>query len=134
MDDSKTYTSLRADGAPCKGNALPGSSFCFAHDPAYQERRQEGQRLGGRNTSNAARTAKQWAATGQEIDASELPAILRAMIVDVHRGRIKPSVATAIANLAKVSVSITVDVDLKRRIEALEEATGHHPGQLRRVG
>lgn len=134
MDDTNTCHSLRADGTPCKGKALPGSAFCFAHDPAYEERRQEGQRRGGKNKSNAARVAKQWAAVGREIDPDDLPAILRAMIVQVRMGSIEPAYANAIAALAKTSVAITVDIDLERRIEALEGAAGYHDGQrLRRV-
>ena len=73
-----------------------------------------------------------WAAAGREIKGEDLPAMLRAAILDVRVGKIEPAVATAIATLAKTSVAITVDIDLERRIEALERESGQ-PSPIRRV-
>ena len=133
MVTDRQCTATTKSGARCKGVALSDESLCFVHAPSVQARRDESRRLGGRNKSNLARAAKTWAATGREIEAEDLPAILRAMIIDVRMGSIEPSVASAIATLAKASVSITTEIDLERRIQALEEATGHQSGHLRRV-
>ena len=133
MVTDRQCTATTKSGARCKGVALSDESLCFVHAPSMQARRDESRRRGGQAKSNAARAAKMWAATGREIAPDDLPAMLRAAILDVRVGTIEPSVATAIATLAKASVAITTDIDLERRIEALEQATGHQPGQLRRV-
>ncbi len=135
MDDVKKCTSSRADGEPCKGDALPGEAFCFAHHPGMQERRRDGQRRGGKNKSNVARAARQWAAIGQQIPDADLPNLLKATILDVRAGRVEPNVATAIAGLAKVAVQLHGDLDIERRLTDLEAATNAPDGRrsLRRV-
>jgi hypothetical protein len=129
----KRCTSIRADGTPCRANALPDSAYCFSHDPAVRERRIEGNRRGGHARSTARRAARHWAAVGHEIADGDLPALLKATILDVRTGKIEPSVATAIATLAKTAVAITVDIDLEQRIAALEQDAGLSPSRLRRV-
>lgn len=129
MAPVKKCTSLRADGQPCQADALPGKTVCFAHDPSMQERRKAGARKGGINKGNAARVAKQWAAAGHAISSEDLPALVRAAILDVRYGRITPSVATAIAQLARTSLQLEHDIELEARIAALEaaiERTGAH--------
>lgn len=124
MATVKKCTHLKLDHTPCKGNTLPNSTFCWVHDPRYAEARKAGQRRGGKNKSNVARAARQWAAIGREIPDDDLPAMLKAAIIDVKAGRIEPSVASAIANLAKTAVSLRGDLELETRIAALEEAAG----------
>lgn len=135
MHDVKKCTSARADGQPCKAKALPGEAVCWAHHPGMAERRREGQRRGGQMKGNLRRAARQWAAAGQVIENDDLPAMLRAAMLDLRIGRIEPAVATALATLAKASVAITVDIDLEKRIEALEaDAASRHLSQpFRRV-
>jgi hypothetical protein len=53
-----------------------------------------------------------------------LPAILRACLLDVRLGKIEPSVASAIAALAKASVALSHDLELEARISALEAQAG----------
>ncbi len=135
MAVKRTCTSPRADGDPCKADVLPGEVFCFAHHPDMQERRKAGQRRGGKAKSNTARAAKLWAAVGREIPDADLPALLKACIVDVRAGRVEPAQATAIATLAKAAVQLHADIELEHRIEALEQEAGLQArGQLRRVG
>jgi pyridoxine/pyridoxamine 5'-phosphate oxidase len=127
-------TATRADGKPCTAWALPSHGLCIAHDADYRATHKAASRKGGRNKSTQARAAKQWAAVGREIDQGDLPAMLRAAIADVWEGRLEPSQASAIATLAKASVSITNEIELEKRIEALEEAAGiAQGGNLRRV-
>lgn len=116
--------SLTTEGKPCKGTPLPGRPYCLAHDPEAADRRAEGNRKGGEARANARRAAKQWAAIGEQIDAEHLPAILRACMLSVKAGTLEPARATAIAGLAKASISITNELTLEERIRALEEAAG----------
>ncbi len=122
-------------GEPCKSFAISERGFCVSHDPAYQARKHEGSRRGGEAKANARRAAKQWAAIGREIDQADLPAVLRAAIAAVWEGTLEPSQASAIATLAKTSVSITNDIELEERLARLEAAAGidQGSGSLRRI-
>jgi hypothetical protein len=125
----------KADGTPCRSFAVSDAGWCVSHDPDRQESNREASRRGGENRSAYRRAARQWAAAGQEIEEADLPALIRATIIDVREGRIEPSVATAIAQLAKTAVQLTNDLELTKRIEALEEAAGlaESTGKIRRL-
>jgi len=126
---------LKAGGTPCGGNALAGKAYCWSHDPELAEQRAEGARRGGEQRSTARRAAKQWAAIGEQLKPADLPAILRSCMFSVKSGHLEPAQATAIAALAKTSVSITNEIDLEARLSALEAAAGmNQPGNgIRRV-
>ncbi len=74
--------------------------------------------------------------TGEQVRQEDLPAILRACLLDVRLGKIEPSVAGAIATLARTSVQLTTELELERRIAALEASAGFsQPGSnIRRIG
>ncbi len=120
-------------GPRCRADALPGEDLCFTHSPRVKVERADARRRGGQAKSNAARAAKMWAAVGREIPDENLPALLKAAMLDVRAGKIEPAVATALATLAKAAVSITADIDLERRIDALEQEAGLSSGPIRRV-
>ena len=124
--DVDLCTSTRADGQPCTARALPDSMFCFAHDPDVREKRLAGNRRGGQAKSNAARAARAWAAIGREIPDADLPAVVKALIFSVRAGAVEPGVATCIANLAKTAVQLHGDLDVERRLQALEDALAEH--------
>lgn len=126
---------VTAAGKQCKGKVLPDRAYCMAHDPEYADRRAEGQRKGGEARANAKRAAKQWAAIGEQITPEQLPAMLRACMISVKAGTLEPAQATAIAALAKTSVSLIQDLDHEARIRALEESQGmmNQPANVRRI-
>jgi hypothetical protein len=131
---ARKCSQLKAGGTPCGGNALAGKAYCWSHDPELAEQRAEGARRGGEARSNARRAAKQWAAIGEQLTPADLPAILRACVFSVKSGAMEPAQASAIANLAKTSVSITNEIELEQRIAALERAVGVNQGTgIRRV-
>ena len=83
------------------------------------------------------RAARLWAAKGDEIAQADLPAMLRATVLDVRLGLVEPAVAGAIATLAKTSVALAHDMELEARLAALERAAGITPPNvtsLRRAG
>jgi hypothetical protein len=125
----------KTNGQPCQALALPGESLCYAHHPDHRDAYKEAQRRGGQNRSAYRRAARQWAAAGQEVEETDLPALIRATIIDVRQGKVEPSVASAIAMLAKTAVQLTSDLELTKRIEALEEAAGiaESTGKIRRI-
>ncbi len=113
-------------GTPCKGRVLPGRAYCMAHDPAHADQRAEGQRKGGESRANARRAAKAWSAIGEQVTSDQLPAILKACMFSVKSGAMEPAQASAIANLARVSLQQSQDLELEQRITALEQAAGVH--------
>ncbi len=71
---------------------------------------------------------------GEQITPDQLPAILRACMISVKTGTLEPAQASAIASLAKTSVSITNQIEMEARLAALEAAAGISEGtRLRRV-
>jgi hypothetical protein len=105
-----------------------------AHDPARREAQREASRRGGEARANAKRAARQWAVIGEQVEPDQLPAMLRALMLSVKAGTVEPAQATAIATLAKTSVSITNEIDLEVRIRQLEAAAGVLPANVRRIG
>ena len=119
-----TCTATKRDGTPCQSFASADSGLCVSHDPARHEANREASRRGGEARSAARRAARAWAMTGEQIKQGDLPAILRACLLDVRLGKIEPSVASAIATLAKTSVQLTADIELEARISVLEGQAG----------
>lgn len=120
-------------GSPCKGNAIPGSQFCMAHDPKSRETLKEAKRRGGEGKASARRLAKHWAELGATVGLGDLAAILKSCMFAVKDGEMAPSEATAIAALARAAVAITSEVEMADRIAALETAIGNAPPLLRKV-
>lgn len=115
-------SSITKAGEACKATPLPGSQFCFAHDPAQASVRSEGQRKGGRERSATRKAAKLWASLGDEIADNDLGAILKSTMWMVKEGEISPAAANAIAGLARTAVQVTNDLELETRLKAVEDA------------
>lgn len=111
-------------GQPCRGRVPAGRTYCMSHDPDYANARREGNRKGGEAKANARRAIRLFSEIGDDLDASDLPTLLRGAIAAVWTGDLSPGQATAIANLAKSSVDIANSVALEERIAALEAAQG----------
>ena len=116
-------------GAPCRSFAV-ADSLCQAHNPERRQAHLEATRKGGEARSAVRRAARLWASRGEQIEQKDLPAMLRATMVDVRAGIVEPGVAQAIASLAKTSVALATDLELVARIEALERATGIEPDNV----
>ncbi len=111
-------------GEPCKSFAISSRGLCVSHDPEYQARKQEGSRRGGEAKANARRAAKQWAAVGEQLAVTDLPAVLRSCMFSVKAGTMGPAEASAIASLAKASVQLAESIEMEGRIAALEQSVG----------
>jgi len=110
-------------GDPCRSFAV-ADSLCQSHNPQRRQAHLEATRKGGEARSAVRRAARLWASRGQEIEQGDLPAILRATMLDVRTGVIEPAVAQAIASLAKTSVALATDLEIEDRLAALEHAAG----------
>ena len=126
-------TATTRSGHPCQAFVV-ADGLCQAHHPDRADAHREAMRKGGEARSAVRRAARLWADKGEQIEPANLPAMLRATMVDVRVGTIEPAVATAIATLAKTSVALSHDLELVARIEALERATGATPDNVTTLG
>ena len=81
-------TATTKSGDRCRAPALPDDDQCFTHSPAVATERDARNRRGGRNKESAARAAKQWVAIGHELEAAEVPVLLRGLMVEVMTGTV----------------------------------------------
>ena len=110
-----TCQGVRKDGSPCTAPVLDGGQFCYAHDPAKTDERDEARRKGGRNSSSLARVAKLLPARlGGIYD------VLERAIGEVHDGSLEPIRANAIANLARAAAAVLQAGEMEQRLRDLE--------------
>lgn len=113
-------TAIKRSGSRCEVRALPGSRFCFAHDPALQQRRQDGAAKGGRNRANSQRARKAVLANGLELD--EIDRALCGALARILTGRMEPNIGTAAASLTRTIIAIRQAGEVETRLQALESA------------
>jgi len=116
--DGKCSAMTKA-GRPCSGPVLPGRALCWAHDPALNQRRAEGQRKGGSMRSNQARARRQFAA--ESLAPSEVSGLLSVALKGVLGGRIEPGIANAAANVARALVAVREAGEVERLAGEVDE-------------
>jgi len=126
----RTYcTGITRAGNPCQAFAV-ADGLCQAHHPDRTDAHREAMRKGGEARSAVRRAARLWASRGEQIEPTDLPAILRATLLDVRSGAVEPGVAQALAALAKASVALSHDLELDERLAVLERAAGIVPSNV----
>jgi hypothetical protein len=91
-------------GGPCGAKPLPGSDRCPWHDPAWDERRREWSRRGGKGKSNEARARKTLPAG--VMTNEELLGLVGVTIKAVLSGRVEPGIGNSVASLSKAYIAI----------------------------
>jgi hypothetical protein len=112
-------------GQPCKGFAVAGSDFCFAHDPASAAKRAESRSQGGKarygnikaNTENPEPAPHRAVKLGSMKDAIKL---LEYAVNDVLRLENSVSRAKVVVSVASAYGRLFEALELSERIEALE--------------
>ncbi len=119
-----TCRATKRDGTPCTLPANSPEGLCWAHDPANQEKRRRGQRLGGRSKPN------------QQL--ADIKRRLLSLVDDVLAGDVDRSdaaVAGQLLNTVIRAISVELHVreqlELIERLEALEEALEQNKGGSR---
>ena len=107
---------LRASGARCNGFAVAGSDYCFAHDPAQAEKRDDARRRGGQ----AGRVATLADSALPVRTLRDVVGLVETTINDVRAGRVDVRVANAVGYLANVAMKAIEQSDLEARLEAIE--------------
>lgn len=107
---------VRTNGERCRGYAVTGSRYCFAHDPAQAPKRDDARRRGGE--AGKAEPIPDSALSVRSL--GDVLALIETTINDVRAGRVDVKVANAIGYLANVSVKVIQQADIEARLEALE--------------
>lgn len=107
---------VRTNGERCRGYAVTGSRFCFAHDPAQADKRDDARRRGG----EAGKVEPLPESTLTVRTMADVLELIETTINDVRAGRVDVKVANAVGYLANVSVKVIQQTDIESRLEALE--------------
>ena len=114
----KPCTATKRLGGCCQAAALPGSDFCYFHDPAKAATRRQAQSLGGRG--NRMVTLPADAPEVKVEDAADVVRLLGETINEVRRGAIDPRVANAVGYLSNIVLAATGQRELESRLAELE--------------
>lgn len=108
----------RKDGQPCEAQALPGSDYCFAHDPERKEQRDAARSQGGKNRAGIVRL--RGLIPPRLISVYET---LEQALSEVHGGSLEPNRAQAMAAISRAMVHVLQAGELEERVRKIEQAT-----------
>jgi len=114
---------VKADGTRCRANAVNGSAYCFAHDPARAAERQAARQAGGRVGKT-----KVLGPDTPDVPLSspmEVVALLGETINQVRRGDVDPKVANTVGYLSGVLIRALEAGDIEQRLAVLEAIVTH---------
>ena len=114
----KQCQALKLDGSRCQAVTLPGSNFCFFHDPTMKETRQAGRSLGGRQTQM--KTLDPASPDVNIKDCQDVARLLSETINQVRKGVLDPRVANSVGYLANVLIRAAEQGETERRLNELE--------------
>ena len=114
----KSCTATKGNGTACCAAALPGSHFCFFHDPAKAAARRKAQSAGG--LANKMATLPADVPDVIVEDGADVVKLLGATINQVRRGEIDPRVANAVGYLSNIVLAATGQRELESRLAELE--------------
>lgn len=110
----------KPDESSCQAAALPGSNFCFFHDPDQADERRKAQSFGG--SRNRMKTLDGDAPDVKVESCQDIVRLIGETINQVRKGQIDPRVGNAIGYLANVLIKAYEQGNLEKRIEDLEAA------------
>jgi hypothetical protein len=117
-------------GTRCRGQALTGSAYCFAHDTAQAEARAEARRRGGRAAIRGATVLPEDTPDLPLASVADVTALLGQSINEVRKGKIDPRVANAVGYLGNILLRALEGGELARQLEELrrevEELKNEH--------
>jgi len=114
----KSCAATKRDGTACRAAALPGSRYCFFHDPVKAAARRNAQSRGG--LANKMATLPADAPDVKVEDGADVVKLLSETINQVRRGEIDPRVANAVGYLSNIVLAATGQRELESRLAELE--------------
>ena len=115
---TKICRGTKPDKSSCQAPALPGSEFCFFHDPSRAQERREAQAQGGRQ--NRMKTLEGSAPDIEVEDCGDAIGLLVDTINQVRKGKIDPRVANSVGFLSNILIKAVERDKLETRIQQLE--------------
>lgn len=112
---------LTKGGTPCTAQPVRPSGWCYWHDPALDQVRQENRRKGGAARSNKARAKRSY--EKEQLTLGEVNGLLSITLKATINRQLEPGRASAIASVAKAMKDIAVAVEIEDRLTALERTT-----------
>ena len=113
----------KADGTPCRVNAMTGSEYCFFHDPARVEEREAARQAGGRVGKTRVLPAETPDVPLSSV--AEVVGLLGETINQLRRGEIDPRVANAVGYLSGTLLKALQQGDIEQRLAGLEAIARH---------
>jgi hypothetical protein len=114
----RSCTATKRHGGRCQAAALPGSDYCFFHDPAKAAARRRAQSLGGRGNRMATLPADTPDVKVEH--GADVVNLLGTTINQVRRGEIDPRVGNTVGYLANILLGATGQRELESRLAELE--------------
>src|ERR1700722_17831905 len=114
----KTCSAIKRDRTRCSAATIPGSEFCFFHDPEKAEDRRQAQSQGGRN--NRMKTLPESAPNVRVGNSGDAIALISQTINQVRKGQIDPRIANSVGFLANILLKAVERDKLETRIAQLE--------------
>jgi hypothetical protein len=111
---------VKAGGGRCSSRRIAGSSYCFFHDPDMEAERKAAQSAGGQKNRMAVLPSS--TPDAELRNAEDASKVLAETINQVRRGEIDPKIANSVGYLIGLFVKVKQDVDVERRLAALESA------------
>jgi hypothetical protein len=112
---------IKRDGEPCQANAMPGSKFCFWHNPENAAKSAAARKKGGQNR----RTAKADSHGPYRIETvDDIKLSLNDALNDVYLLENSHARARSIGYLCQILIRAFEVSELEKRLEALENTVG----------
>ena len=124
---------VKPDGTRCKAAALPGSDYCFFHDPSLAAERRAAQSAGGSRIKTLAADAPEV----QVADTRDVVSLISETINQVRRGQVDPRVANSVGYLAAILLRAVEQGTLEGKVaelEAIIKARGNAAPELALTG
>ncbi len=109
----------KKDGKPCKAYAVSGSDFCFWHAPEKAKLREEAWSRGGKTAMGKSTVLPSSQFRLERLD--NVVILIEDTINQVRTGQLDVRIAQVTGHLASIAVKLLEQIDLERRITALEE-------------
>ncbi len=124
---------VKPDGTRCQAAKLPGSDYCFFHDPSLAAERRAAQSAGGSRIKTLAADAPD-VMVG---DTRDVVKLIEATVNQVRRGQVDPRVANSVGYLAAILLRAVEQGTLEGKVaelEAIIKARGNAASDLALTG
>lgn len=120
---------VKPDDQRCRARPLPGSTFCYFHDPAKAGERQRARKQGGRARSKKAACLGPGAPDEPLRTPADVSAFLARATNQVIRGELDPKIGNCAGYLVGLLLKSLEVGDLEERLAALEQALSQQQGK-----